>query len=219
MLVGAAGLLMLTACSSPTPTATRTVTASASAAAGSAVSSTAVPSAAASQAATSPAPSTSSSSVSSAGTGDANRPVGQCSDASLRVTVRGYGTSSGHVISQIVFTNTGSRSCQLRGYPGVSLVGHGNGTQIGAAAARENQTVATVSLAPGSSNVNAILQAVNIGSNGGPLGSECPTTSADGYRIYPPHSTKAVFVRASGLRACTSSTAWMTIAPVTDDPK
>ena len=135
------------------------------------------------------------------------------------MAVRSYGNSAGHVISQIVFTNIGTRSCQLRGYPGVSTVGHGNGTQIGAAATRESQDVATVTLASGSSNVNAILQAVNIRTTGGPLGDKCPTASADGYRIYPPHSTTAVFVRSTNLRACTSSTAWMTIAPVTDNPK
>jgi hypothetical protein len=58
---------------------------------------------------------------------------------------------------------------------------------------------------------------VNIGNDGGPLDTACPTTRADGYRIYPPHSAKSVYVAAKGLTACSNAQVWMRIRPVAAD--
>lgn len=116
--------------------------------------------------------------------------------------------------AQIVFTNTGPTACVLRGAPGVSVVGRGDGTQLGEAADRAaDQNPPAVTLAAGGGTASAPLQSVNIGTDGGPLGTACAVEAGDGYRVYPPHSYVAVFVPAT-VDACTSGTAWMTVGPV-----
>jgi len=111
-------------------------------------------------------------------------------------------SGAGSMYYQLVFTNTGSAVCELRGYPGVSVVGEGNGTQLGDAAERvEGMTVETYELKPGDS-IGASIQMVNIGTNGGPLDTACDVAAGDGWRIYPPHSFTAVFVPSPGLPAC-----------------
>lgn len=212
-------VVALTACSSPAPGPSSTATAAAASA----------PSAAGSSAATPSGPSTSAPAAASAAApaatatattaSDPNRPAKQCPDPDLKVRLQKYGLAAGHTIWQLLFTNTGSRSCDLRGFPGVSMVGHRDGTQLGEPASRGAGTVTTVHVAPGSSNVNAILSVTDVGEHGGPLGAKCPTAAADGFRVYPPHSRKAVFVPATGLRACTGGAVYMTIDPVGDNPK
>lgn len=144
-------------------------------------------------------------------TADPDAPADQCPDAALKVTVENSDAGAGSVFYSIVFTNTGSSECSLRGFPGVSVVGKGNGTQLGEAAQRQpGATPTDVKLGPGGTAV-ATLQSVNIGDDGGPLGDACPTEAADGWRIYPPHSFEAVFVQAQGLTACTGTTPWLTV--------
>ena len=145
---------------------------------------------------------------------DPNAPEGQCENANLSVEVQPESGAAGSLFSSIRFTNTGSAECALSGYPGVSVVGHGNGTQLGAPADQSPASggLPTVQLPPGSAAV-ALLQETNIGDNGGPLGESCDVEAGDGYRIYPPHSFDAVFVQQS-VPACTSGTVWMHVGPV-----
>jgi len=145
---------------------------------------------------------------------DPNAPAGQCADDALEVAVQPSpeGGSAGHTNSIVVFTNTGSAACELRGAPGVSVV-DADGTQIGEPAdQQEGEAPPTITLQPGGTAV-AALSSVNIGSDGGPLGSACPTVTAAGYRIYPPHSFTAVDVTAA-VPACDSDVVWMTIGAV-----
>ncbi|PPF80566.1 DUF4232 domain-containing protein, partial [Subtercola sp. Z020] len=126
------------------------------------------------------------------------------------------GAAAGSVFFAVTFTNTGSASCKLRGAPGVSVVGDGNGTQLGNAAARSGgayDAAQTVALAPGQT-VSAPLQQVNIGSDGGPLAGSCTVVAGDGYRVYPPHSFTAFFVPSAGISACSNAVDWMTVGPV-----
>ncbi|MHA7984675.1 DUF4232 domain-containing protein [Rathayibacter sp. CAU 1779] len=122
-----------------------------------------------------------------------------CSVDDLSITL---GTPSGAAGSEylpIDFTNTSSKACELHGFPGVSFVGNGNGTQLGAPADWDtSQTIVQNTLQPGSAVVSnlKIAQARNYDS------SECQPLKADGLRIYPPHSTKSAFVQASNLTAC-----------------
>lgn len=144
---------------------------------------------------------------------DPNRPSGQCADDVLKVALSRADAGAGNIDQDIVFTNTGSGSCVLRGAPGVSAVGDGNGTQLGAPATRSQTGAKDVELAANGGTATAHLHSVNIDSGGGPLGSACAAKQADGLRIYPPHSTVAVFVKES-VYACTSGTAWMKVASV-----
>jgi hypothetical protein len=195
-LLALAGMLFA-GCGSPTPAGT----------------STASPAPASSSAAPSGSPGPTPSPSGSAAD-DGNAPAGQCPNSSLAITVEPGDAGAGSLFYNIVFRNTGTGQCALRGYPGVSVVGNGNGTQLGQPADRvPGAAVETLQLGPGATVV-APLQAVNIGSDGGPLGDQCPTTTGNGWRIYPPHSFDAVFVQAEGIPACTGATPWLTVGPV-----
>ena len=144
---------------------------------------------------------------------DPNAPAGQCADANLTVTVvpDAGGAGAGSTVSSVVFTNTGD-ACVLEGAPGVSVVGSGNGTQIGVPAEQSGTPVAVDIPAGGAAH--ATLTAINIGSGGGPLGADCAVTTGDGYRVYPPHSFEAVFVPLAGVAACSSDSVFLRIGVV-----
>ncbi|MDN6795501.1 MAG: DUF4232 domain-containing protein [Propionibacterium sp.] len=99
----------------------------------------------------------------------------------------------------LVLRNTGTETCTLTGYPGVSFVGDDNGTQLGASAGREGEDPArTVTLEPGGA-AHSALRIVNVGNFDA---SACSPTQADGLRVYPPDQTEAIFVRTSDYTAC-----------------
>lgn len=170
------------------------------------------PSASAGSATPSPSPSpTASAEV------DPNAPEGQCADGVIQITVSGSDAGAGSIASNVVFTNTGQESCVLRGAPGVSVVGDGNGTQLGAAAEQQEDASPTDVTLPAGGSASALLTSVNIGSDGGPLDG-CEAVTGDGYRIFPPHSFTAVFVASAGVPACSNAAVtWMTIGPVQAD--
>ncbi|GAA2749922.1 hypothetical protein GCM10009869_07640 [Amnibacterium kyonggiense] len=122
------------------------------------------------------------------------------------------GGGAGSVGYQVLFTNTGGTPCALRGTPGVSVVGDGNGTQLGRPATRNQSDVRTLTLQAGDT-VAAPLSIVNIGTNGGPLDG-CTVRKGDGYRVYPPHSTTAFFYSDPKAVACAPGPAFMTVGPV-----
>jgi hypothetical protein len=156
-----------------------------------------------------PSPSSTSSTPTASGTTG----LGTCAVGDLRVTLGAPSGAAGSTIRPIVFTNTGSGPCELHGFPGVSFVGDGNGTQLGAAADQDQSAPVTqYTLQPGDA-VHALLKIVQAANVAG-----CTAKTADGLRVYPPHSSDAVFVKASGLTACTESTVHLlTIQPVTTD--
>ncbi|ARC58563.1 hypothetical protein AS850_15855 [Frondihabitans sp. 762G35] len=123
-----------------------------------------------------------------------------CSAGSLVGSLAaGDGGAAGSVEPDLVLTNRGSSTCTLQGWPGVSFVGHGDGRQIGAAAV-QNRTAShpTVTLRPGARAIVPlrIVQAANFPS------SSCSPVAADGFRVYPPGSKTALFVKATGFTAC-----------------
>ena len=148
------------------------------------------------------------------GAADPNRPRNQCPDSSLGVAVvsAGDGGSAGSTHYQVLFTNTGGTSCELRGAPGISVVGAGNATQLGSPAARIQKGVTTITLDVGATFA-APLAVVDIGTNGGPLVG-CTVKKGDGYRVYPPHSTHAFFVQDPKAVACAPGPSFMTVGPV-----
>ena len=137
---------------------------------------------------------------------------GASGDASARCTVDelsaeiadGGGGAAGSYGIAFVFTNTGDRTCTLQGWPGVSFVGGGDGTQIGASATLDRGTPhETQSLAPGG-EVQALVKIVQ---TGGFDAASCQPTATDGFRIYPPGSVRSIFVGASGssFEACANT--------------
>jgi hypothetical protein len=143
----------------------------------------------ATQTATATETATATSSATSTPTGGGGTPT--CATAGLKI---GYaddkgGGGAGSVMGTFTLTNTGSASCTLRGFPGVSFVGGGNGTQVGAPATRTGDAVTTRTLAAGKSATVALRR-----TQPGNYGSSCKETKVDGFRVYPPESTASAFV-------------------------
>ena len=133
----------------------------------------------------------------SAGSGD-----GRCTTDHLSgQIVDDGGGAAGSVEVAIALTNTGSSSCTLQGWPGVSLVGDGNGTQLGAAATfTRSSPHPTVTLAPGAvaKAPLSIVQAANFPT------AACSPQAADGFRVYPPGETGSLYIADAGVTACTN---------------
>jgi hypothetical protein len=100
-----------------------------------------------------------------------------------------------------VLTNVGDRSCRTGGFGGVSYVGGGNGTQVGAPAARVDQDEATqFMLKPGDSAIQQLreTEAADYPAR------KCDPTPVDGLRIYPPNETHSLYT-AHATNGCQSS--------------
>ncbi|AGW42283.1 hypothetical protein O159_23220 [Leifsonia xyli subsp. cynodontis DSM 46306] len=127
----------------------------------------------------------------------------QCDTAKLNGSIAaGGGGAAGSVEVTLVLTNGGSEPCALQGWPGVSFVGDGNGVQLGQPAEFDRSAPhPTVRLAPGGTAHAPlkIAQALNYDQ------SECQPQKADGFRVYPPGSTTALFVKDGAFTACTSA--------------
>ncbi|HKU30212.1 MAG TPA: DUF4232 domain-containing protein [Arthrobacter sp.] len=126
---------------------------------------------------------------------------GLCKAASLTASLDSKGGgAAGSVYMKLIVTNSGTDSCVLSGYPGVSLTASPTGDPIGAAATRDNSVPVTdVVLAPGKTGV-AQLRYTQAGNY-----PDCTRTPAAGYRIYPPEDTASLFV-AQQQDACSNST-------------
>ncbi|WP_269045748.1 DUF4232 domain-containing protein [Paenarthrobacter sp. Z7-10] len=110
------------------------------------------------------------------------------------------GGAAGHIYLKLQVKNTSTQACVLDGYPGVSLVGGGNGTQLGAAATRDPAlpSAGPIQLAPGATAV-AQLRYTQAGNY-----QNCTQTPADGFRVYPPSATDALFI-AHPVTGCAES--------------
>ncbi len=113
----------------------------------------------------------------------------------------GGGTAGGYGLT-ITLANAGSRECTLTGYPGVSFVGDGNGTQIGAAARRTptGTPPSAVRLPPGGS----ATAAVQVTEAGNYDAATCEPSPVDGFRVYPPDNTAALFISYPNATGCRS---------------
>ncbi len=180
----------------PPTSATATATTPASAPAGTGPSAPATSGAAA----TSAAAATSGATASGTAPPPSAAAAPRCSSAALSVSLgTGGGVAAGTSYVDLVLTSTAGRSCTLEGWPGVSLVGDGNGTQLGAAAGRDpSSPPATVTLAPGGS-AHARLGIANA-LNYPP--ATCDPVTADGLRVYPPGETHALFLPTTQFTAC-----------------
>jgi len=127
--------------------------------------------------------------------------VPACPTSALTVSLGSSQGTAGSVYETIDFTNNGTSSCTLYGYPGVSLQGGSPAAQVGAAAARTTTTTASVvTLAPGAV-ANAVLQVTVAGNY--PASTCSPTPTSD-LLIYPPNQTVSASVAYSST-GCSST--------------
>ena len=85
--------------------------------------------------------------------------------------------------------NTSTTTCEVRGFPGVSLL-DGSGNQIGEPATREGNEGAAVILKPGES-ASATLHTTNEG-----MGATCTAPAAQ-IKVFPPNQTQALTFSAA----------------------
>ena len=128
---------------------------------------------------------------------EASTQVRACTNADLTASYKATDAGAGHRYGKLILTNTSGTSCRTGGYGGLSYVGGGDGTQIGAAATREPGTVKSYVVRPGKrlvSDVDAVV-ATNYSVK------RCRPAHVDGFRVYVPDATKSQYV-AHPTRGC-----------------
>lgn len=122
----------------------------------------------------------------------------RCTTRDLRVSLTGGEGAAGSTYFDLNLTNTSEHPCRTGGFGGVSLVGDGNGTQIGAPADRTQAAkVRAVTLQPGG-KATATLRETNAENY---PATKCRPAPAEGFRVYPPNETHAAYV-AHGSTGC-----------------
>lgn len=101
-----------------------------------------------------------------------------CGTSQLSAALGGGDAGAGNLYRYLVITNTGSTTCHLTGYPGLSML-DANGRQIGQPATRDARTYAAVVLQPGAAASDTIHTVNQQGT--------CLAASAQ-LRMYPPGS-------------------------------
>ena len=114
-----------------------------------------------------------------------------CATRDLKASVGVAQGAAGSVYQVIDFTNIGTASCSLYGYPGIALAGGSPVTQIGAAASRSPQAgPALITLKPGgvANTLLRITQAQNYPT------SKCSPMASTYLQIYPPNQTTPIYL-------------------------
>jgi Protein of unknown function (DUF4232) len=128
-------------------------------------------------------------------------PAGPAGCATSALTLKrglGQGTA-GSLDQNFVFTNVGSVTCTLYGYPGVSVAGPSG--QIGQPASRESSPgPSLVTLAPGQ-KANFTVTFVDAGNF---TSSKCGLTNASTLVVYPPNQTASVSIPFA-IQACSKN--------------
>ena len=115
----------------------------------------------------------------------------ECTNADLHASYRHTDDATGHSYGRIVLRNVSGHACHTRGFGGLSYVGNGDGTQIGAAADRDRSTpVRTVLLSPGDRARSAVAETrASVYSR-----HRCRPAHVDGFRVYVPDATVSQYV-------------------------
>jgi ABC-type transport system substrate-binding protein len=124
----------------------------------------------------------------------------RCTTGELSASLGEGGAAAGSVYRPLIFTNTGSHTCELRGFPGVSYVAGDDGHQVGPAAAMSGERGGQVPIPPGGT-AQAQLQLVNV-QNYDP--ADCHPVPIRGLRVYPPGDTASLFVPMEGTGCSTT---------------
>ena len=114
----------------------------------------------------------------------------QCTNDHLTATYRGGDAAMSHVYGRIVLRNTSDEACWIKGYGGLSYVGHGNGTQVGAAADRTPGKRPRTVLEPGDKVRSRVVE-----TSAAPYPKkQCKPRAVDGFRVYLPDENRSQFV-------------------------
>ena len=112
-----------------------------------------------------------------------------CGNSDLRASYRYGDSGAGHRDGWIVLTNVSGHTCRTGGFGGLSYVGHGDGTQVGAPADRSGPAY-TLLVRPGQ-RIRAAVDEVNALNY---PRSTCRPVKVDGFRVYVPNATRSQYV-------------------------
>lgn len=140
----------------------------------------------------SPSPVVGAAAGSDAGTTGATLVPPNCPTGQLTLRLGDGGGAAGSLVRPLVFTNAGSSTCRLRGFPGVSFVAGDDGHQVGPAAVEDGPRAGQVDLAPGQSAHVEMRIANHLNYDD----ATCAPTAVRGFRVYPPGDTAAAYVPA-----------------------
>jgi hypothetical protein len=115
---------------------------------------------------------------------------GNCATGQLAVTLGQGEGAAGSTYAPLLFRNTGTTECRMRGFPGVSYVTGDDGHQVGPAAAMSGERGGEIPLPPGASAAAQVKFANAANFDPG----QCRPTPVRGLRVYPPGETASVFV-------------------------
>ena len=116
--------------------------------------------------------------------------VPECTKANLSAKYKGGDAGMSHVYGRIILRNVSEDTCFVKGYGGLSYVGRGNGTQIGAPADRTPSATPKTVLEPGDKVRSAVSE-----TSAAPYPKKvCRPTKVDGFRVYAPDETHAFFI-------------------------
>jgi hypothetical protein len=118
------------------------------------------------------------------------RTVRQCTNAELAASYRAGDAATSHRYGRIVLRNVSGHACRTEGYGGLSYVGGGDGTQVGAAAERDPSTVRSVVVAPGQRVVSRVSETVAAAYPR----RTCRPEHVDGFRVYLPDESRSQYV-------------------------
>jgi Protein of unknown function (DUF4232) len=120
--------------------------------------------------------------------------ISNCVTAELKGSLGQEEGAAGSVIAPLILTNVGSRTCEVRGFPGVSYVAGDDGHQVGPAAGMSGTRGGEVVLKPGAAAA-APLQMANVANFDA---AACNPTPVRGLRVYPPGDTTSLFIQRPG---------------------
>jgi len=118
------------------------------------------------------------------------RAVPECTKPDLSAKYKGGDAATSHVFGRIILHNISAKPCFVQGYGGLSYVGGGNGTQVGAPADRTPSNTPKTVLQPG----DKVRSAVSETSTAPYPKNICRPTKVDGFRVYVPDETHAFFI-------------------------
>lgn len=114
-----------------------------------------------------------------------------CTNADLAVGYHVTGAATSHRYGNMRIKNTSGHDCRTGGFGGISYVGGGDGSQIGASADRTRpRHWRSYVLEPGQ---RLISRVVEVSASPYPK-KKCRPAHVDGFRVYVPNATKAQYV-------------------------
>ncbi|RMI30347.1 DUF4232 domain-containing protein [Nocardia stercoris] len=122
----------------------------------------------------------------------------ECTTSDLSATLGRADTDGDTTTLQLVFTDSGSRTCTMQGFPGVSYADGPDGDPVGPPADRDGATAPQVTLTPGGF-AQSRLRVVDYSSV---PADECDPVDVTGLRIYPPDDARTMFVTLRNQQTC-----------------